>query len=135
MRKRAVLIRLFDDGTRTLSRQILFSGLKPIHSCVILEPPWKENQPNISCIPAGKYKVVPCGPTENFKYPHFQIPNVPGRKDVAIHRGNYPYDTEGCQCPGVDFDKKNNVTDSKSALSALVRAAPDGYDLEIIDVR
>ena len=57
-----------------------------------LEPPWRENRCNLSCIPAGEY---PC------RYAHsprwgmvFFVEQVPGRSHVRIHQGNLGGDTE-----------------------------------------
>uniref|UniRef100_A0A6H1ZZH4 DUF5675 domain-containing protein n=1 Tax=viral metagenome TaxID=1070528 RepID=A0A6H1ZZH4_9ZZZZ len=58
-----------------------------IFRCFSLEPPWRGNQSNISCIPKGEYQV-------EFSYsPHFghvyRVLNVPNRFNILIHSGNY----------------------------------------------
>jgi hypothetical protein len=71
--------------------------------CYTLELPWKDNQPNISCIPAGEYLVT------RHESPHFgdvfKVHDVPDRTDILIHIGNYLDDTEGCILVGL---KKND---------------------------
>lgn len=61
---------------------------------VTLEPPWKNNQQNISCIPAGEYigELV-----DSPKYGRvYEIKNVPGRDHVLNHWGNKLKNTLGC---------------------------------------
>lgn len=64
----------------------------------VLELPWRDNQPNVSCILHGVYKIV----RDTFKgrYPNYRIIDVPGRSDIEIHRGNTLADTEGCPLIG-----------------------------------
>ena len=61
-------------------------------TCFTLELPWKDNQPNISCIPHGTYPVKPR------KSPRFgdvfHVTNVEGRSHILIHSGNFAGDTE-----------------------------------------
>lgn len=60
-----------------------------------MEEDWKENQPNISCIPAGVYEL-----RRIFSPKHqcevFQVMNVPGRNMIEIHIANTEEDVEGC---------------------------------------
>ena len=72
-----------------------------------LEPPWKENIPNLSCIPHGEYLVRP------HRSPRFGrclcVTAVPDRTHILIHAGNLGGDTEsgyrshtlGCILPGM----------------------------------
>ena len=62
--------------------------------CLSLEPPWKNNQRDISCIPEGQYiarriKSSRFGET-------FQLIGVPGRDHIEFHVGNTVDDTHGC---------------------------------------
>jgi hypothetical protein len=64
-------------------------------SLVTLEPPWKDNQPGVSCIPAGVYQVtITLSPRFGRLMPH--LLNVPGRTEIECHYGNTVSDTEGC---------------------------------------
>jgi hypothetical protein len=59
------------------------------------ERPWMDNEPNISCIPAGVY------PLNQHNSHHFgevvKIDNVPHRTRILIHKGNNPLnDSRGC---------------------------------------
>lgn len=55
------------------------------------ERPWRDNQPDLSCIPADTYLVVwePFG-----KYKGYVIKGVPGRTDIEFHIANFFGDTE-----------------------------------------
>ena len=61
-------------------------------SCFSLELPWKENRPNVSCIPQGKYDVqIRMSPKFGKVY---HVTEVPGRSHILIHAGNLAGDTE-----------------------------------------
>ena len=59
--------------------------------CFSLELPWKKNIPDISCILAGTYML---SWRKQGRRPCFQICDVPGRKYILIHSGNYAGDIE-----------------------------------------
>lgn len=62
--------------------------------CVTLEPPDKDNQRNISCIPPGQYI---CHRYSSDKYGNtWQVMFVPGRSYVLFHAGNVVSHTKGC---------------------------------------
>lgn len=52
-----------------------------------IECPWRNNLPNISCIPTGEYE---CEFTysPSFSKPLYLVKNVPRRSGVRIHSGN-----------------------------------------------
>lgn len=70
-------------------------------ACFTLELPWRENRPNLSCIPAGTY---PLSWRVTRRRSTFRIRNVPHRTYILIHSGNYAGDihkgfkthVEGC---------------------------------------
>ena len=58
--------------------------------CNTLELPWRDNEPNISCIPAGEYKVRM---RISGKYGEvYHIKDVPNRSYILIHSGNWAGD-------------------------------------------
>lgn len=60
-----------------------------------LENPWRNNQPFVSCIPAGWY-YVRLG-TFKGQYDDLEVlPPPPGRSGIEIHAGNTEEETEGC---------------------------------------
>lgn len=63
--------------------------------CFSLEDPWKRNEPNVSCIPAGWYDLE--RDTFKDKYENFRVVNPPPRRSaIEIHKGNTRDDTQGC---------------------------------------
>lgn len=94
-----------------------------------LELPWRDNQPNVSCIPEGEYW---CAPEQRHNRPSYRIHDVPGRSGVLIHTGNFLTDTSGCILPGCDFvPGKPAVYGSSNAMLAISTAAPAGFWLRI----
>ena len=71
--------------------------------CCTLEPPDKDNQQNVSCIPVGLYNV---SRVHSPKYGNtFEITNVPNRTHVLFHAGNTIKHTRGCILLGQYFGK------------------------------
>ena len=68
---------------------------------VTLECPWKDNQVNTSCIPAGVYFCV------RVQSPRFgdtfEITDVKGRTHILFHAGNIASNTRGCILIGEKF--------------------------------
>lgn len=132
------LIRLKSDETRTLGRLMLFDGLNPIATFTTLELPWRNNERNKSCIPAGaygNYEVVPHTSPKHGKC--FLVKNVSGREGILIHTLNFPNQTEGCIGVGMDFadiDKDGgiDIIRSREALNSLLKKAPKGFNLTIV---
>lgn len=96
--------------------------------CQTIEPPWKNNRPFESCIPAGNYICLPYtgdrwGPV------YAMIGGVVGldkEKDTRwaclIHPANYAHQLEGCIALGNKTGQKNGhaaVWNSKDTLSSL----------------
>ena len=89
---------------------------------VTLERPWKENQANISSIPAGDYR---CKRVDSPKFGNtFEITDVPGRSHVLFHKGNRTADTLGCVLVGESFatDKKIPIIADSSGGYAEFKA-------------
>jgi len=61
---------------------------------VTLEPPWKMNERNVSCIPAGQYKIHSWESARFGKC--YSLLDVPGRTNILFHAGNTVRDTTGC---------------------------------------
>jgi hypothetical protein len=76
----------------------------------ILELPWRDNRPGVSCIPADSFECVigmyygGDGPGGKPDYPAYEILHVPGRKHIKMHIANYPYELGGCLAPGLSRD-------------------------------
>ena len=61
-------------------------------TCFTMEPPWRDNRPNRSCIPAGRYR---CVWHRSPRYGEvYLVAGVPGRSHILIHPGNVGGDPE-----------------------------------------
>lgn len=102
--------------------------------CATLELPWKNNQQRISCIPSGKYRVIP---RHSVRFGnHLHITGVPGRSYILIHVGNYTKDIEGCILVGkkhldLNGDGITDLNHSRITMNELLDIAPNGFELEI----
>ncbi len=102
--------------------------------CFTLELPWKDNQKNISCIPAGVYK---CNKILSPSLGEcIEIYGVSGRDYIRIHAGNYTSQIQGCVLVGasltdINHDGTPDVTSSRNTLAELMRATPKTFMLEI----
>jgi len=92
------------------------------------EPPWRDNEKNISCIPYGEYE---CAYAVSVKYgPVYLVKDVPGRTAILIHVGNwagdealgFKSDSDGCILPGMGkgkIAKQKAIVSSGMALGLL----------------
>lgn len=107
----------------------------------VLEPTWRENKTNVSCIPAGQYKVMYLPRSNSGKYkPCFYVSAVPNRLGILIHSGNIHKHTKGCLLLGTRSGKlvgNNAVLNSRYAmrkLTELIRATKEKhFNLEVVD--
>jgi len=104
--------------------------------CVTLEPPDLNNKEDISCIPAGKYKVVKINTEKRGKV--FMVMNVPNRTFIYIHAGNKVEHTEGCIILAQHFGKLQGnraVLNSGVTYERFMNKLTNIYefDLEISD--
>lgn len=94
--------------------------------CFTLELPDKDNQKNISCIPAGEYKYKHRISNKNGEA--LELIGVPNRTYIQIHSGNYTSQIEGCILVGnyISFLNSDNIPDvanSKNTLKELINEA------------
>ena len=102
--RHALLTRDETSDHGTLGRLRLGADEALLHA---IEPPWRDNRRNVSCIPAGRYLCVP------HVSPRFGrcllVSGVPGRSHILFHAGNVGGDrslglhthTHGCLLPGL----------------------------------
>ena len=90
--------------------------------CDTLENPWQDNQRNISCIPEGVYPVRLRLPRESATrdYIHLLVQDVPDRDWILFHRGNYPYQSQGCILVGLG-SQQDFVSNSVLAMDLLIK--------------
>jgi hypothetical protein len=80
-----------------------------------LEPPWRDNEKNISCIPAGLYN---CEFNISPKFgPTYEVMGVPNRSHILFHKGNFTHNTKGCILVGEQFEK------TKTSEASLLASA------------
>lgn len=96
-----------------------------------LELLWKNNQRQISCIPAAIYQ---CDIVNSPKFGRvYQVKDVPNRSHILIHAGNWTKDTSGCILVGMS-NSDTQLFESKKALALLMdELNGQSFKLEIID--
>lgn len=77
---------------------------------VTIELPWRDNEPNASCVPAGEYELIPYvspkhGPTWRLHAPELGVwgrSMAPEgmRTEIELHPGTWASDSEGCVLTG-----------------------------------
>ncbi len=112
--------------------------------CWVVELPDRHNQPNHSCIPAGRYAVRYLPRSASGRYRNvYWLPAVPGRSGILIHPGNFAgdqaqgwrTDSWGCLLPalhlGLLAGQRAGLA-SRSALAHLHQhTGRRGFHLEI----
>jgi hypothetical protein len=72
----------------------------PTFSCVTVEPPWRGNQPFVSCIPPAPmqdWREYPLKPTRfRNKYATLEVCGVPKRSEIKVHVANTASQLQGC---------------------------------------
>jgi hypothetical protein len=94
-----------------------------------IELPWKDNEPDVSCIPAGTYTLSPYSSPKHGDVWEYQ--NVLNRSLCLMHPANYacevrigeiihPNELEGCTAPGFGIDESiPMITRSQDAMNYL----------------
>lgn len=125
-----ILTRVCDDGNATFGTLHLAATPRPL--CVTLENTWADNEPRVSCIPEGEYRLHLMH--ESPKYGVVpKVLEVPARSHILFHAGNRARDTLGCVLLGLGFgvlEGENAVVRSRPAFNSVVddlrRAFPGG---------
>ena len=100
--------------------------------CYTVERRWQYNQPRISCVPEGVYRLT------RHKSPRFgNVWALEGgtvgietghRTHILIHAANYPWELEGCIAPCMGFAFSADTimgTRSRAACARLYEALGD----------
>jgi len=137
--RKAILLRYSSDDQGTL-------GILATEDffCYTLELPWRDNLPNVSCVPVGEYEV------ELRRSPKFGnvywIKNIPGRSFILQHSGNlagdkdkgYLTQTYGCQLLGqrIGFlEGQKAVLNSRLTVKRFIEYMKgENYKLQIREV-
>ena len=111
---RLVRIASLEEGT--------FGALKDNHGvpfAVTLEPMWRDNRTNVSCI-AGDRQYM-CSRTLSPTFGEtFKVNRVTGRTNILFHKGNTAKDTRGCILVG-QGSQQDIVYNSTLALELLLK--------------
>lgn len=103
--------------------------------CYTLELPWRDNQPNVSCIPVGTYEAFVDHNVTIGRQEVIRLKDVPNRTGVLIHVGNYTSDIAGCVLVGnsqVTNSVKKMVTSSRNTMENLLAEIGDDGDTELV---
>lgn len=120
MKKTAVLLRNVTGEHGTFGN-LYTLGFK----CKVLEPPWKDNRQNVSCIPKGTYE---CFWYQSSKFGGvYLLRDVSGRSGILTHSGNFGGDIEkdlishtlGCLLLGKENAYFGNVKQKGITLSRV----------------
>ena len=125
-----VILRIGRDDDGVTQGVMLKDG---VAFAVTLERPWKENEQDVSCIPAATYT---CKRYSSEKYTDtFEITNVPGRTKILFHKGNEIPDTHGCILVGEKF-VGNGIGESGLGFKEFLDKFDkrDSFELSLIDV-
>ena len=127
---RKILTRLDHDEDGTFG-MITSEG---VQECRTVERPWRNNEPLVSCIPVGLYRVEKYS---SRKYPNvWEICGVPNRTQILFHNANWAWQLQGCVGVGAAFaviKGKNGVTDSVRTLDRLRQIWPDEFELQVVE--
>jgi hypothetical protein len=127
--KEILLKRFSDDTKQTLGVLSFIKNDGQLFVCKTLELPWKNNQSNVSCIPAGSYT---CKYTKSNRMSMekgrdiftYEVLNVPGRGGIRIHSANYFFQLLGCIALGdahqdINSDNEQDVVHSGATIAAF----------------
>lgn len=101
--------------------------------CDTIERPWLNNEPRVSCIPAGTYTAI------QFCSPHngdvWLLENTTPRSMIEIHPANLASELLGCIAPGTKgmLGRNYAVLRSKEAMKMLKKTLPTKFTLKIIN--
>ena len=106
------LVRFGRFGDRTIGR--LKVGESFFWS---VERPWKDNEPFVSCIPDGEYRLIRRD-SPRFGPNVWEVADVPNRTHILIHVGNTSNDVVGCIALGKSlFSELSGVGNSRKAMA------------------
>lgn len=103
--------------------ELLLNGDKV---CSTIELPWKENKPNVSCIPEGRYELKKRYSPRFGK--HLIVMNVPGRSFILLHAANHALkEMRGCIAPVTNVTGAGTGEQSRKALAIVVSKTDQAF--------
>ena len=130
--ERLDLVRYVSTPYGTLGQLTMPNGL----ILATIEPPWRGNTTNVSCVPNGFYDLdeKPSQLVERITLGKFRsglfLADVPNRSAILLHPGNFVEDTKGCILLGMShatINKRPGIERSQIAFRILMErhaAAP-----------
>lgn len=112
---------------RAATNGILF--INGEQTCHCIELPWKNNEPRISCIPEGKYRLSKRYSPQFGQ--HLYVEDVPRRTGILIHPANdAKQELQGCIAPVTTITAPGKGTQSRLAMAKIIsrvyKAMDDG---------
>jgi len=102
--------------------------------CCTIERPWLDNKVNVSCIPAGQYKIRLVNSPKFGRT--FKVCDVKGRTHILFHKANKASELHGCIAPVTSYGILSGEWagfSSKRAYDKLMKLLGDEeHDLEIL---
>jgi hypothetical protein len=125
MTTKLLLQRIYFKSDYTIGKLYLDS----VYFSDTLELPYKSNMTDVSCIPAGIYKVE-MQYSEHFKRNLPHLIDVHGRTDILIHPANSVDELKGCIAIGKNTIK-GGLTQSRACSDRLNDILKDKQDISI----
>lgn len=92
-----------------------------------IELPWKQNEKRVSCIPEGKYELVPRY-SQKFKH-HLLLKNVEKRSLILIHPANDALkELAGCIAPVSQLSGIGKGISSRAVFQKLVSLSYQAFE-------
>ena len=127
--KEVTLKRFSDDTKQSLGILSFIKDDGQLFVCKTLELPWKNNQSNVSCIPAGSYS---CKYTRSNRMSTekrhdvftYEVLSVPERGGIRIHSANFFSQLLGCIALGdahqdINSDNEMDVVHSGATITSF----------------
>jgi hypothetical protein len=128
---KALLIRKPSTEGGTLGEFYIMDSDYKYRKFYTLEPPWKENQTDISCILAGDYICTPG--ISSSGNPMFKVWGVDKRTGIRIHIGNFPHETKGCILLGLTKGQESVILSRKALQKLTEIVGQRGFVLTIVE--
>lgn len=126
----------FDKQTNGLLA-VVDIDLTPVFACITLELPWRNNDSNVSHIPAGTYPARKMVSSTLGRI--IAIDEVPQRDLIRIHTANKVEQLRGCVAVGkflMDIDNDgdaDDISNSRNTLDDMLRCLPETFTVTILN--
>lgn len=123
------------EQTDKVTRGVLIHENNAI--ALTLENPWKDNTPNISCIPVGIYE---CKMVDSPRFDvTYEVKDVEGRTHILFHSGNTEKSTRGCILLGNmlgELEGEPAILNSRVTVDRFMETMGgiDSFSLNVVNV-